>query len=144
MDADKAREARVLFHGCRQVDPAVGISGARALCRQAIRASGLEKETLKAELLTIVDELGHNILKYGRSGYICITVYLSSRGHLFRILAEDRGQGIRDLEKALEPGFSTGGGLGRGLNLLQALSDDVRIASLLDGGTRVEVWKAVP
>ena len=152
---------RILFHGCRRVDQEAGTSGARALCRQAMQSAGLDRETLKAELLTIVDELAHNIIRYGRQGFICITVYVepaagagsegdgsdgskgAPEGLVFRVVAEDRGGGIKDLAKALEPGYSSGGGLGRGLNLLQALADDVRISSLLDGGTRVEVWRAV-
>ncbi len=64
-----------------------------------------------------------------------------------RIIAVDRGPGIADTEKALQPGYSTapdwirelGFGAGMGLNNIKACSDQFRLESKLGVGTRLEV-----
>lgn len=64
-----------------------------------------------------------------------------------RIIAVDRGPGIADVEKAMQPGFSTapdwirelGFGAGMGLNNIKACSDQFHLDSKLGVGTRLEV-----
>lgn len=64
-----------------------------------------------------------------------------------RIIAVDHGPGIADVEKALQPGFSTapdwirelGFGAGMGLNNIKACSDQFRLESKPGVGTRLEV-----
>lgn len=117
------------------------LSSARTLLRQIFEEIGLEDQVSQALLLTIIDELGNNILRHGRGGRLCLSV-VKLHGHTgFRMLAEDKGGGIKDLELALKPGFSSDKGMGMGLNLLKALADDLRIANLINGGAYIEVWK---
>ena len=59
----------------------------------------------------------------------------------FFIRATDSGPGIKDMEKAFMPGESEDHGLGLGLNAIRSLSDDIRVASGINGGARVDVWK---
>jgi len=64
-----------------------------------------------------------------------------------RIVALDKGPGIPDVEKALQPGFSTapdwirelGFGAGMGLNNIKACADSMRLESQVGVGTRLEV-----
>lgn len=64
-----------------------------------------------------------------------------------RIIAVDHGPGIPDVEKALQPGFSTapdwirelGFGAGMGLNNIKACSDEMHLDSKVGVGTRLEV-----
>lgn len=64
-----------------------------------------------------------------------------------RIVALDKGPGIPDVEKALQPGFSTapdwirelGFGAGMGLNNIKACADVMRLESQVGVGTRLEV-----
>ncbi len=64
-----------------------------------------------------------------------------------RIIAVDRGPGIPDIEKALQPGYSTapdwirelGFGAGMGLNNIQACADKMQLDSKPDVGTRLEI-----
>ncbi len=66
--------------------------------------------------------------------------------HAIRVVAVDRGPGIDDIEKALQPGFSTapdwirelGFGAGMGLNNIKACADDMKLESQLGVGTRLE------
>jgi CBS domain-containing protein/anti-sigma regulatory factor (Ser/Thr protein kinase) len=62
------------------------------------------------------------------------------------VLAVDLGPGIADVEKALQPGFSTapdwiremGFGAGMGLNNIQACADEMYLDSIPTKGTRLE------
>ena len=64
-----------------------------------------------------------------------------------RIIAVDHGPGIPDVEKALQPGYSTapdwirelGFGAGMGLNNIKSCSDDFHLDSKVGVGTRLEV-----
>jgi CBS domain-containing protein/anti-sigma regulatory factor (Ser/Thr protein kinase) len=64
-----------------------------------------------------------------------------------RIIAVDHGPGIPDVEKALQPGYSTapdwirelGFGAGMGLNNIKACSDEMNLDSKVGVGTRLEV-----
>jgi CBS domain-containing protein/anti-sigma regulatory factor (Ser/Thr protein kinase) len=64
-----------------------------------------------------------------------------------RIIAVDHGPGIPDVEKALQPGYSTapdwirelGFGAGMGLNNIKACSDEMHLDSKVGVGTRLEV-----
>jgi anti-sigma regulatory factor (Ser/Thr protein kinase) len=59
----------------------------------------------------------------------------------------DRGPGIPDIKKALEPGFSTasewireqGFGAGMGLNNIQSCADAMDIQSKVNKGTRLDI-----
>jgi serine/threonine-protein kinase RsbT len=54
---------------------------------------------------------------------------------------EDNGPGIADIEKAMEPGYSTGGGLGMGLPGSKRLMDEMTIESTVGKGTTVILRK---
>ena len=53
----------------------------------------------------------------------------------------DRGCGIADVQKAMEPLFTTGGSerAGLGFAVMQELMDEVRVTSLVGGGTTVRL-----
>jgi CBS domain-containing protein/anti-sigma regulatory factor (Ser/Thr protein kinase) len=64
-----------------------------------------------------------------------------------RIVSVDSGPGIPDLEKAMQPGYSTapnwiremGFGAGMGLNNIKTCSDDMHLESKVGVGTRLEI-----
>ena len=140
-DVQNDTEGSVILTDCVEISPETGLAPARSLLRQMLREIGLENEIMRTKLLTILDELGNNILRHGKLGGLCMSV-VETDGRLgIRIISEDEGAGIADMEKAFQPGFSEDHGLGMGLNLLMALADDIKIANLLKGGTYIEVWK---
>ncbi len=130
-----------IIRRCANVDQDVGLATARQQLRELFQELDIQNEIKQSIFLTLLDELGNNILRHGGEGTICLTGYKTGSRVGIRMVAEDRGGGIKDLAKALRPGYSEDNGLGRGLNLLESLADDVRIASLIGGGTYVEVWK---
>jgi anti-sigma regulatory factor (Ser/Thr protein kinase) len=64
-----------------------------------------------------------------------------------KIVATDRGPGIEDVEKAMEPGFSTapewirelGFGAGMGLHNIRRFADEMHLESKVGVGSRLEV-----
>jgi len=88
-----------------------------------------------------VSELARNIIKYARSGWVSYE-RISMDGKIgLRLIFEDRGPGISDIELAMKDGYSTSRGLGLGLPGSKRLMDDFLIESHCGNGTRVEVVK---
>ena len=93
---------------------------------------------------TVASELARNVIKYARRGRMIVQPTAGPTGREgLRLIFEDSGPGIPDLEAALRDGFSTGGGLGKGLPGSKRLVDEFRIESEPGRGTRVTVvrWK---
>jgi serine/threonine-protein kinase RsbT len=94
-----------------------------------------------ALIATAISELARNIVRYAKSGEIVIRPITNSARRGIQIVAEDHGPGIRDVEQALQIGFSTAGGLGLGLPGVRRLMDDFDIQSKLGQGTTVRITK---
>lgn len=94
-----------------------------------------------ALIATAISELARNIVRYARSGEIAIRPITNSTRRGIQIVAQDQGPGIRDLEQALQVGFSTSGGLGLGLPGVRRLMDEFDIQSGLGQGTTVSITK---
>ena len=101
---------------------------------------GLADQT---RLATAISELTRNVIQYAGQG-VCF-VSDESDGQMIRvkIVVEDNGPGIPDIEQALEPGFSTSGGLGAGLPGARRLVHEFHIESE-PGGTKVAVAMVRP
>ncbi|OLD61711.1 MAG: ATP-binding protein, partial [Ignavibacteria bacterium 13_1_40CM_2_61_4] len=61
---------------------------------------------------TAISELARNILRYARRGEIVLRRAEDGGVPGIVIIARDEGPGIPDLNRAMEPGYSTAGGLG--------------------------------
>ena len=141
MSYSRATAPYIIEKRCITISKDRGIHKARAILRQMMDRMEIADQIYHTQLLTIIDELGKNILRHGHGGKLCISVARAA-GHIgFRVTAEDRGTGIKNLDLAFTPGYSEDRGMGMGLNLLKALSDDIRVANLLSGGALIEVWK---
>lgn len=108
--------------------------------KELLRKLGVPSD--KSRRITIVTyELEMNIIIHAHGGEI--QAYISSEK--IKVVAADSGPGIEDLEKALQPGFSTaddevrdmGFGAGMGLNNIQHYSDDVEIETGPGQPTRI-------
>ena len=99
----------------------------------------------QTRLATVASELSRNIIKYAGRGRLIAQPTESQAGRqALRLIFEDEGPGIPDIEEAMRDGFSTGRGLGKGLPGSKRLVDEFKIESLEGRGTRVTVlrWKA--
>jgi len=101
---------------------------ARQACRQAARELGFGSAD-QTRLATAVSELVRNVIQYVGMGYCIITDESNHQEYKIRVMVEDHGLGIADLDKALENGYSTSGGLGAGLPAARRLVHEFEIKS---------------
>ena len=90
---------------------------------------------------TAISEIARNITAYAGAGELEITEARAGGQRGIQVIARDSGPGIADLERALQDGFSTGGGLGLGLPGARRLVDDFEIESTPGSGTVVTMRK---
>jgi serine/threonine-protein kinase RsbT len=91
----------------------------------------------QTKLVTAASELARNTLEHGKGGEVRVELLddLPRRG--VRLVFEDRGPGIADVELAMKEGYTTGGGLGLGLGGAKRLVNEFEIESTPGHGTRV-------
>lgn len=89
----------------------------------------------------VISELARNIVRYAVHGDIVVTRVENDHAHGIEVVAVDRGPGIPDVELALQDGYSTSGGLGRGLPGVRRLMDEFHIVSESASGTIVRARK---
>ena len=97
----------------------------------------------QTKVVTAASELARNTLVHGGGGWAQIVVEDRNGRRGLRLIFEDQGPGIADIDKALQDGFTTGSGLGLGLGGAKRLSNDFEIRSRPGEGTRVTItrWK---
>ena len=83
------------------------------------------------EISTIVSELAYNIIKYTSGGFI--ELHENSKG--IQIIAQDSGNGIKNIEKALHEGYSSSGTLGLGIPGIIRLSNEFDVQTSSKGTT---------
>lgn len=92
----------------------------------------------QTRLATAISELTRNVVRYAGTG-VCVVSDESNPNMMgIRIVVEDHGPGIPDIEKATMYGFSTGAGLGAGLPGTKRLVDEFAIESE-PGHTKVTI-----
>ncbi len=97
----------------------------------------------QTKVVTAASELARNTVVYGGGGTARLESLLDGGRRGLRVIFEDKGPGIADVTRALEDGFTSGGGLGLGLGGARRLSNDFSIESRVGEGTRVIItrWK---
>ena len=112
--------------------------------RQAVRAATVEiKCSLvdQTKVVTAASELARNLLIYGGGGEVRIDMLTEGMRRGVRVVFEDQGPGIADLEQAMKDGFTSGKGMGLGLGGARRLVPDFQIVSAAGQGTRVTITK---
>jgi serine/threonine-protein kinase RsbT len=115
---------------------------ARQKARGLARELGFSASDLVA-IATALSELARNIVEYAQRGEILLSRVEQGNRCGFAIVARDRGPGIADIGRAMQDGYSTGGGLGLGLPGTRRLMDDFEITSAVGQGTTVRATKWV-
>ena len=90
---------------------------------------------------TAISELARNIVRYARRGEIVLHPIEDGGVPGIVITARDEGPGIIDVNRAMEQGYSTSGGLGMGLPGVRRIMDKFEIVSEIGRGTVVTVTK---
>jgi serine/threonine-protein kinase RsbT len=93
-------------------------------------------------LATAISEVARNITTYATRGEVLLRIVRDGDGREgIEVLAIDQGPGIADIERALQDGYTTGGGLGLGLPGARRLVDEFEIESAPKQGTTVRLVK---
>jgi serine/threonine-protein kinase RsbT len=116
------------------------------LVRQAVRTWSVQQGfTLvdQTKIVTAASEIARNTVLYGGGGTVRIEALVEGVRKGLRLVFEDKGPGIPDVDLALRDGYTTGTGLGMGLGGARRLVNEFRIDSQPGQGTRVTLtrWK---
>jgi serine/threonine-protein kinase RsbT len=114
------------------------------LSRQVVRRLALDLEFSlvdQTKIITAASELARNTLIYGMGGTMCCELLSEGIRKGLRVIFEDQGPGIEDISRAMEDGFTSGNGLGKGLPGSKRLVNDFEIQSAPGQGTRVSITR---
>jgi serine/threonine-protein kinase RsbT len=97
----------------------------------------------QTKVVTAASELARNTLEHGGGGTARVELLADGGRRGLRLICEDAGPGIADVQLALKDGYTSRGGLGLGLGGARRLVNDFAIESRLGEGTRVTAtrWK---
>jgi serine/threonine-protein kinase RsbT len=96
----------------------------------------------QTKFVTAASELARNTLIHGKGGEMELATLNGPRSGI-RLVFQDTGPGIADIDLALRDGFTTGSGLGLGLGGAKRLVNEFEVVSRAGAGTKVTVirWK---
>ena len=93
------------------------------------------------KVVTAASEIARNTLVYGGGGIANIESLETGLRHGIRLVFEDHGPGIPDVDLALREGYTSGNGMGLGLSGSKKLVDEFAIETEVARGTRVTMTK---
>lgn len=116
------------------------------IVRQAVRTWAYEAGFSlvdQTKMVTAASELARNTLEYGGGGNVILKLLDEGNRKGLRLIFEDQGPGIPDVQLAMKDGYTTGNGLGLGLSGSKRLVSEFDIQSKVGEGTRVMIarWK---
>jgi serine/threonine-protein kinase RsbT len=96
----------------------------------------------QTKVVTAASELARNTLIHGGGGTMHLETLNGPRVGL-KLIFEDNGPGIPNIELALRDGYTTGTGLGLGLGGAKRLANEFSVDSRVGEGTKVMItrWK---
>lgn len=97
----------------------------------------------QTKIITAASELARNALEHGKGGTCSVEIVDGAGRQGLRLIFEDHGPGIPDIEMAMKDGYTTGGGLGLGLSGSKRLVNEFEIQSRVGLGTTITItrWK---
>jgi serine/threonine-protein kinase RsbT len=97
----------------------------------------------QTKIVTAASEIARNTVVYGGGGTVRIEAMDDGARKGLRLIFEDQGPGIADVDLALRDGYTTGNGLGMGLGGARRLVNEFSIESKPGQGTKVTLtrWK---
>lgn len=116
------------------------------LSRQAVRRMTQQQGFSlvdQTKMVTAASELARNAVIYGGGGVLKWRLLSDGAKRGLRLVFEDRGPGIPNMDLAMTDGWSSGTGLGLGLTGTRRLVNEFEIESTVGIGTRVTItrWK---
>lgn len=117
-----------------------------ATARQAVRKWCQELNFSlvdQTKMVTAASELGRNTVVHGCGGVMHMEMLDERIRRGLRLIFDDKGRGIADIEQAMRDGYTSGSGMGMGLGGAKRLVNEFSIESKAGEGTRVTItrWK---
>lgn len=97
----------------------------------------------QTKIVTAASEIARNTVDYGGGGEVLVESLSENARRGLRLVFEDKGPGIQNIDEALKDGFTSGSGLGLGLGGARRLATEFSVESRPGEGTRVSLtrWK---
>lgn len=97
----------------------------------------------RTKFVTAASELARNTWVHGKGGSMNMTQLERDGRTGLRLVFEDQGAGIPDIDRALQDGYSSVGSMGKGLGGARRLVNEFEIQSAPGEGTQVTItqWK---
>jgi serine/threonine-protein kinase RsbT len=108
--------------------------------RQAVRQWAIEQGFSlvdQTKIVTAASELARNTVVHGAGGSVRLDALNDGARRGLRLVFQDRGPGIADVDLALKDGYTTGTGLGLGLGGARRLMNEFHISSMPGEGTTI-------
>ncbi len=94
------------------------------------------------KIAVVISELGRNIVSYAGKGTITVLSQAGDNSRKYiKIIADDRGPGIKNLNQVLDGGYTTSGGMGLGVSGSRKLMDEFNIRTGEGEGTTITALK---
>ncbi|MBC6310467.1 anti-sigma regulatory factor [Listeria sp. FSL L7-1582] len=123
------------FQSCVKIINEWDIVAARQLGRKISKEIGFGTVD-QARITTAISELARNIFLYAGTGEICIEKMVEAGKDGLKIVAKDKGPGIKDVRQVMQDGYTTSGGLGAGLPGVKRLMDTFDLVSSVEEGAQ--------
>jgi len=110
------------------------------IARQVVRRWALETGFSlvdQTKVVTAASELARNTVTHGAGGKLTIEGLQNGHRKGLRLIFEDQGPGIPDVNRALQDGYTTGTGLGLGLGGSKRLASEFEVRTQVGQGTQV-------
>jgi serine/threonine-protein kinase RsbT len=92
------------------------------------------------KIAVVISELARNITLYTEGGSITLIAHTGERKGI-KVIAQDKGPGIEDVERVLAGGYTTSRGLGMGISGSKNIMDEFEIQTVIGGGTTIKTTK---
>src|SRR5712692_9192281 len=92
-------------------------------------------------IITAASELARNVFLYAGSGVVRCRLLNGSGRVGIEVIVEDHGPRLAEIDQAMQPGYTTGSGLGLGLTGAKPLMDEMEIEYEEGKGTKITVTK---
>jgi serine/threonine-protein kinase RsbT len=123
-----------------EIKSEIALIRVRRILRKITETMGFRTTDI-TRIITAASELVRNVVIYAENGIMSWDILTYNDKKAIKLIFKDNGPGIPDIEKAMEPGFSTGKGQGMGLSGVKRLMDEMEIISEVGKGTTVIIKK---
>jgi serine/threonine-protein kinase RsbT len=92
------------------------------------------------KIAVVISELARNITLYTQGGTITLIPQTAPKTGI-KVIAQDKGPGIEDVDRVLRGGYTTSKGLGMGISGSKKIMDEFEIQTVLGAGTTIRAAK---